>query len=150
MRCPYCDADSDRVVDSRPVREGKAVRRRRECTSCKRRFTTYEYVEPVSLQVVKSDGRREPFNRAKLETGLRLACKKRPVSEADIERIVDEIEDELQALNQGEVGSREVGERVMERLRELDEVAYVRFASVYRKFQDVQAFREELDKMLGE
>ncbi len=149
MKCPYCGKEEDKVIDSRSVQDGKAVRRRRECLSCSKRFTTYEYVENVSLMIVKNDGRREPFDRLKLKTGIELACKKRPVGSKKIEAIVDEIEEKLLALSKGEIEAPVIGEMVMEKLREIDEVAYVRFASVYRKFQDKEQFLQELKKLLG-
>lgn len=149
MRCPYCGSLEDRVVNSRSSREGRAVRRRRECTSCGKRFTTFEYVEDVSLSVVKSDGRREPFDRQKLLNGIRIACTKRPVSIAQIEAIVDEIESEVYSLQEREVSTKQIGELVMDKLRKLDEIAYVRFASVYRAFKDKREFMEELSKLLG-
>lgn len=147
MRCPYCHGTEDRVVDSRTSREGRAVRRRRECLSCGRRFTTYEYVEERSLQVVKRDGSLEPYDRRKLLRSIRLPCAKRSISMAEIEAIVDEIEDELSRRGQDEVESRVIGELVMERLKRLDHVAYVRFASVYRNFQDIDEFVEELREL---
>jgi len=149
MKCPYCGKEEDKVIDSRSVQDGKAVRRRRECLSCSKRFTTYEYVENVSLMIVKNDGRREPFDRLKLKTGIELACKKRPVGSKKIEAVVDEIEERLLALSKGEIEAPVIGEMVMEKLREIDEVAYVRFASVYRKFQDKEQFLQELKKLLG-
>ena len=149
MRCPYCGSLEDRVVDSRSSREGRAVRRRRECTSCRKRFTTFEYVEDVSFSVIKSDGRREPFERQKLLNGIRIACTKRPVSIAQIEAIVDEIESEVYTLQEREVSTKQIGELVMDKLRKLDEVAYVRFASVYRAFKDKREFIEELSKLLS-
>ena len=148
MKCPYCGFEEDRVVDSRSVREGTAVRRRRECLRCKERYTTYEYVEKVELMVVKNDGRQEPFDRGKLIEGIRLACKKRPVGVKKIEAMVDEIEKRIHSLSKGEIESKRVGDVVMDILREVDEVAYVRFASVYRKFQDKTQFVEELKRML--
>ncbi|HEY8375246.1 MAG TPA: transcriptional regulator NrdR [Nannocystis sp.] len=147
MRCPYCHGTEDRVVDSRTSREGRAVRRRRECLSCGRRFTTYEYVEERSLQVVKRDGSLEPYDRRKLLRSIRLPCAKRAISMAEIEAMVDEIEDELSRRGQDEVESRVIGELVMERLKRLDHVAYVRFASVYRNFQDIDEFVEELREL---
>lgn len=149
MKCPYCSKEEDKVIDSRSAQEGKAVRRRRQCLACGKRFTTYEYVENVSLMVVKNDGRREPFDRLKLKTGIELACKKRPVGSKKIEAMVDEIEEKLLSLSKGEIESPLIGEMVMEKLREVDEVAYVRFASVYRKFQDKEQFLQELKKLLG-
>jgi transcriptional repressor NrdR len=148
MKCPFCGFEEDRVVDSRSVREGTGVRRRRECLRCKERFTTYEYVEKVELMVMKNDGRQEPFNRGKLIEGIRLACKKRPIGVKKIEAIVDDVEKRIYSLSKGEVSSKHIGEVVMDILRETDEVAYVRFASVYRKFQDKTQFVEELKRML--
>jgi transcriptional repressor NrdR len=148
MRCPFCGHDKDRVVDSRTSRGGRAVRRRRECEACRKRFTTYEYVEAVSLTVIKNDDRREPFDRQKLQRGIELACNKRPISSKKISSIVDEIEEGLQNLSKPEITSKRVGEEVMKRLKELDEVAYVRFASVYHKFKDVNEFMEELKGFL--
>jgi transcriptional repressor NrdR len=148
MRCPFCGFEEDRVVDSRSVREGRGVRRRRECLRCSERFTTYEYVEKVELMVVKNDGRQEPYDRSKLIEGLRVACKKRPIDQRKIEAMVDEVEKRLYALSKGEVTSKFIGETVMDILRVTDDVAYVRFASVYRKFQDKTEFVEELKRML--
>jgi transcriptional repressor NrdR len=147
MRCPYCHATEDRVVDSRTSREGRAIRRRRECVGCGRRFTTYEVVEERPVQVIKTDGTVESFDRPKLMRSIRLPCVKRPITSADLETMVDAIEDELSGRDQ--VSSRELGELVMARLREKDYVAYVRFASVYRNFQDIDEFRDELEE-LGE
>lgn len=149
MKCPYCGKEEDKVIDSRSVQDGKAVRRRRQCLACAKRFTTYEYVENVSLMVVKNDGRREPFDRQKLRMGIELACKKRPVGSKRIDAMVDEIEEKLLAMSKGEIESPSIGELVMEKLREIDEVAYVRFASVYRKFQDKGQFLDELKKLLS-
>lgn len=147
MRCPYCHESEDRVVDSRTSREGRAVRRRRECLSCGRRFTTYEYVEERALQILKQDGSLEPYDRQKLLQSIRLPCAKRPIPPAVIEAMVDEIEDELSNRPDDEVSSRTIGELVMERLKGLDHVAYVRFASVYRNFQDIDEFVEELREL---
>ncbi len=144
MRCPYCEGTEDRVVDSRTSRGGRAVRRRRECLACGRRFTTYEYVEQRPLQVLKRDGTSEPYERRKLLRSFRLPCAKRPISLSEIEAMVDEIEDELGRAAKEEVESRVIGEMVMERLRKKDYVAYVRFASVYRNFQDLDEFAAEL------
>ncbi len=149
MKCPYCGKEQDKVIDSRGVQEGKAVRRRRQCLACAKRFTTYEYVENVSLMIVKNDGRREPFDRQKLKTGIELACKKRPVGSKKIEAMVEEIEEKLLALSKGEIEAPVIGELVMEKLLETDEVAYVRFASVYRKFKDKEQFLQELKNLLG-
>jgi transcriptional repressor NrdR len=140
----------DKVVDSRLAQEGNAVRRRRECLECKQRFTTYEYIEQTQLNVVKNDGRREPYKRDKLLTGIRLACKKRPIPMDRIDSLVTEIENELyERARGGEVSAKILGELVMEKLRTLDDVAYVRFASVYRKFQDRREFVEELERLSG-
>lgn len=147
MRCPYCHATEDRVVDSRSSREGGAVRRRRECVSCSRRFTTYEYVEERQLQVVKRDGTIESFDRRKLLRSLRLACVKRAVTADDIEVIVAAIEDDLLKRGLDEVETGLIGELVMDRLKARDHVAYVRFASVYRNFQDIDEFYDELREL---
>ncbi len=147
MRCPACGFQKDRVLDSRLTSDGDAIRRRRECLSCKRRFTTYEYVEPP-LVVVKKDGRREPFDREKLLRGMRKACEKRPIGIDALEKIVENVESELTATGKSEVTSQAVGELVMEALRNLDGVAYVRFASVYRSFKDSKEFMEELRRVL--
>lgn len=147
MRCPYCHETEDRVVDSRTSREGRAVRRRRECLSCGRRFTTYEYVEERPLQVLKRDGSIEPYDRRKLLRSVRLPCAKRPITLSEIEAMVDEIEDELNADPRDEIEAGAIGEMVMERLKQCDHVAYVRFASVYRNFQDIDQFVEELREL---
>jgi transcriptional repressor NrdR len=144
VRCPFCGADEDRVVDTRSSQEGRAVRRRRECESCGKRFTTYESVELFPRQVVKRDGRREPYDRQKLLFGIVTACTKRPVNIDTIEAIVDRIEQRLEESGRVEVESRWLGEQVMQELQEADEVAYVRFASVYRQFKDVTEFMNEL------
>ncbi|MEW5875649.1 MAG: transcriptional regulator NrdR [Candidatus Zixiibacteriota bacterium] len=149
MKCPFCGFEEDKVVDSRSVQDGLGVRRRRECLKCKERFTTNEYIEKVELLVLKNDGRQEAFDRGKLIEGIRLACKKRPIGAKKIEALVDEVEKRLYSLSKGEVTSQQIGEVVMDILRETDEVAYVRFASVYRKFQDKAQFLEELKRMLG-
>jgi transcriptional repressor NrdR len=149
MRCPYCGHLEDRVVDSREAQEGQATRRRRECLGCGRRFTTYERLEDVLPQVVKKDGRREPFDRKKIVEGLQVACRKRPISAEQIEEIATGIERKVQELGEKEIKSAVVGEAVMERLRELDPVAYVRFASVYRAFRDVGEFMSELEGLAG-
>ena len=148
MKCPYCNHAKDKVVDSREVGAGDAIRRRRECLSCGRRFTSYERIEEVPYLVIKKDGRREAFDRGKLLSGLHRACEKRPVSAKALTEIVDEIEQMLQDAPDREVEGRRVGERVMERLRELDKVAYVRFASVYRQFEDIEEFMSELRGLL--
>jgi transcriptional repressor NrdR len=145
MRCPYCGHLEDRVVDSREAQEGQATRRRRECLGCARRFTTYERIEDVLPQVVKKDGRREAFDREKIVEGLATACQKRPVSAEQIEALVAGVERQLQELGEREIRTAAIGEAVMQRLRKLDEVAYVRFASVYRAFRDVGEFMTELE-----
>jgi transcriptional repressor NrdR len=149
MRCPFCGHDEDKVIDSRPSDEGSAIRRRRECISCNARFTTYEKVENLPLVVIKKDGTREPFDRDKLISGIMKACEKRPVTTAQIENLVNSIETQSQNSLKREIMSQEIGEMVMERLKLIDEVAYVRFASVYRQFKDVNSFLEELNEMLN-
>jgi len=149
MRCPYCGHLEDRVVDSREAGDGQATRRRRECLGCSRRFTTYERIEEILPAVVKKDGRREPFDRKKILEGLVRACQKRPVSSAQIEALIAAVERQVQELGEKEVPSRVVGEAVMARLRELDPVAFVRFASVYRAFEDVGDFMSELEGLAG-
>ena len=150
MRCPYCGCTESKVVDSRPTDEGERIRRRRECFNCAKRFTTYEIVETTPLMVIKRDNSREPFNREKLTTGLLRACEKRPISMDQIDSVIDKVEARLQATMEREVPSSKVGEYTMEYLRDLDEVAYVRFASVYRKFKDIHSFMEELQRLLQE
>ena len=150
MRCPYCSYSESKVIDSRPAEEGTTIRRRRECLSCGKRFTTYEIMERLPLLVVKRDGSRQSFDRTKIIGGLVKACEKRPVSAEDIERVADEIEQELQSSLEREVSSVQIGEMIMDRLKNLDQVAYVRFASVYRQFKDTNAFLEELNKLLKE
>ncbi|MEX5218346.1 MAG: transcriptional regulator NrdR [Nitrospiraceae bacterium] len=144
MKCPFCDDVEDKVVDSRMAKEGEVIRRRRECLSCKRRFTTYERVEETMPFVVKKDGRREPFDRSKIVSGLKKACEKRPISMATIEAVADRIEKRLQELGETEIASPLVGEEVMKELSQLDQVAYVRFASVYREFKDIDQFMDEI------
>ena len=150
MRCTKCGCLDDKVIDSRGSREGSTIRRRRECLKCGKRFTTYEQVEEQPLMVIKKDGRREPFDRHKLLAGLVKACEKRPVSMDDLERLVDELERELSQQFEREAPSREIGERVMRKLHALDPVAYVRFASVYREFKDVEQFMRELKDLLAQ
>ena len=147
MRCPYCDHQDDKVVDSRSCREGMAIRRRRECVECGKRFTTYEYIEHVPLAVIKSDGRREPFDRGKLLEKVHLACYKTTISIDQIESLVEQVETELGNLTEKEISSKKIGECVMENLRHLNEVAYVRFASVYRQFKDKSDFVRELEQL---
>lgn len=147
MECPYCNKDDDRVVDTRPIKEGRVIRRRRKCNNCEERFTTYEYIQNVELYVIKRDGRREPFDRGKLREGISLACRKRPVSVDTIESIVDQIEEWFMDRASREVESSLIGEEVMEHLRQLDDVSYVRFASVYKKFKDVSEFNQALEEI---
>ena len=149
MKCPFCLHDEDKVIDSRSSNEGKSVRRRRECSKCKKRFTTYEYVEEVPLMVIKKDGRRESFDRNKIISGILKACEKRPVSVEKVEGLVDRVEKELQKSFDKEVKAQVVGELVMDYLHKLDEVAYVRFASVYRQFKDINQFMKELKDLLS-
>jgi transcriptional repressor NrdR len=144
VRCPFCGAAKDRVVDSRESRDGRTIRRRRECLTCARRFTSYEQVEDIPYMVVKNDGRREEFSRAKLMQGLQRATEKRPISPTQLDEIVDAAQNMLRDREDREMTTREIGAYVMERLRELDDVAYVRFASVYRKFADIGEFMNEL------
>ncbi|UCD62730.1 MAG: transcriptional repressor NrdR [Candidatus Zixiibacteriota bacterium] len=148
MKCPACGHEEDKVVDSRPSQDGRAVRRRRECLGCHERYTTYEYVEQGTLTVIKSDGRREPYDRYKLLHGMKLACNKRPVTGKELEAMVDDLENQIKGRGKNEVTSQEIGELVMEKLRQTDEIAYVRFASVYRKFKDKAEFLEEMKKLL--
>ncbi len=147
MRCPFCSNTEDRVVDSRESREGDVIRRRRECTKCERRFTSYEKIESIPFQVVKRDQRREPFDREKLMRGLQVASRKRPISQDALERVADSIEVAMHDSGEREISSQQIGSMVMSRLRDLDPVAYVRFASVYRRFEDVDAFVKELHKL---
>ena len=146
MRCPFCANLEDRVVDSRESREGDVIRRRRECAKCERRFTSYEKIEIPTFQVVKRDQRREAFDRAKLMQGLQVACRKRPVPQGQLESIADAIEQSMADAGEREISTQRLGTMVMDRLRDLDPVAYVRFASVYRRFEDVDAFVKELNR----
>jgi transcriptional repressor NrdR len=148
MKCPYCSEIDNKVIDSRMTKEGNAVRRRRECIACKHRFTTYERVEGLPLVLIKKDGRRETFDRAKVLGGMQKACQKRNISVNTLEEFVDELERELQEMGEKEIPSSVVGERVMTKLHELDDVAYVRFASVYREFKDINDFMSELKDLL--
>ncbi len=150
MKCPFCGFADNRVIDSRLGKEGNSIRRRRECLQCERRFTTYERVEEILPLVVKKDGRRQPFNRLKVIAGMQRACEKRPVSFATIEQIVDQLERQLQESGDREVDSSHIGKVVMDALHEIDEVAYVRFASVYRQFKDINEFMDELKDILAE
>jgi len=148
MRCPYCDNQDTKVIDSRHTEEGHAIRRRRECIKCAQRFTTYEKVESLPIVVIKKDKTREMFNREKLLAGLTRACEKRPVEAAKLDLLVDKIESDLQNTLKREISTKEIGEKVMEGLKNIDEVAYVRFASVYRQFKDVNTFIAEVNKLL--
>ena len=150
MKCPYCGESDSKVVDSRHTDEGGSIRRRRECHNCQRRFTTYETVESLPIIVIKKDGGREPFDRNKLLKGLFKACEKRPVSRKELETLVNEVEQYFQNRLMTEVESREIGELTIEKLRKLDDIAYVRFASVYRHFQDLSSFMSELNKLMSE
>ena len=144
MKCPFCDELEDKVVDSRMAKEGEVIRRRRECLGCKRRYTTYERVDEILPMVVKKDGRRESFDRTKILAGLKKACEKRPISTVTIEAVTDRIEKRIQEMGETEIESRVVGEELMKELHQLDQVAYVRFASVYREFKDIDQFMDEL------
>ncbi|MCH4000015.1 MAG: transcriptional regulator NrdR [Lachnospiraceae bacterium] len=148
MKCPYCGKEDTRVIDSRPADGDTSIRRRRICDACGKRFTTYEKIETIPLVVIKKDNNREPYDRSKIEGGILRACHKRPVSINQIKKLVDEIETEIYSREEKEISSREIGELVMSRLKDLDPVAYVRFASVYREFKDVETFMDELKKIL--
>ena len=150
MKCPYCGYKESKVVDSRPAEEGSSIRRRRECLSCGKRFTTYETVESLPMVVVKKDGSRQSFDRRKVLGGMIRACEKRPVPLAELEKIAEEIEQDLQNSMEREISTEAIGEKVMERLRNVDQVAYVRFASVYRQFKDIDTFMTELNKLLAD
>ena len=150
MKCPYCGYSESKVIDSRPADENSSIRRRRECLSCGKRFTTYETVESLPMVVVKKDGSRQSFDRRKVLGGMIRACEKRPVPLADLEKIAEEIEQDLQNSMEREVSTETIGEKVMERLRNVDQVAYVRFASVYRQFKDIDTFMTELNKLLAD
>ncbi|HHY23171.1 MAG TPA: transcriptional repressor NrdR [Clostridiaceae bacterium] len=150
MKCPFCSFEEDKVIDSRQIDEGITIRRRRECLNCSRRFTTYEKIETIPIMVIKKDKSRQPFSREKILNGLMRASEKRPVSITDLEGIVNEIESHIYNSTQKEITSKEIGEMVMTRLKDLDEVAYVRFASVYRQFTDLNTFMKELRKILDE
>lgn len=150
MRCPFCATDEDKVIETRVSKDGSEIRRRRECEGCKRRFTTYERIEESMPLVIKSDGRREPFDRNKIEHGMRAAVAKRPVSRDQIANLAFEVEREISELGLNEINARQIGERVLPRLRALDQVAYVRFASIYRDFRDLEGFVKEVDALRGE
>jgi len=149
MRCPFCKNENSKVVDSRPARNGRAIRRRRECLRCGERFTTYEQVEEIQPMVVKKDGRREPFERRKVIEGILKACEKRPISVNRVEAFVDELEKDIQEKGATEIDSKEIGEQVMSRLRQWDDVAYVRFASVYKQLKDLKEFMAQLQELLA-
>ncbi len=149
MKCPYCGANKDKVVDSREIKNGTEIRRRRECLVCGRRFTTYERIELIPVMVVKKDGSREAFSREKIIKGLLKACEKRPVSMDSLEEIADEIENFAEKERKGEITAKEIGEIIMERLKALDKVAYVRFASVYKEFRDLDEFYREIEVLKG-
>ncbi|MBR5472250.1 MAG: transcriptional repressor NrdR [Oscillibacter sp.] len=150
MKCPFCGHSESKVIDSRPAEEGASIRRRRECLACSKRFTTYETVESLPMVVVKKDGSRQSFDRRKVLGGMIRACEKRPVPLAELERIAEEIEQDLQNSMEREISTEAIGEKVMDRLRSVDQVAYVRFASVYRQFKDIDTFMAELNKLLAE
>ena len=150
MKCPYCSYSESKIIDSRPADEGTSIRRRRECLSCGKRFTTYETVESLPMVVIKKDGSRQSFDKQKILGGMIRACEKRPVPLAELEKIADEIEQDLQNSMDREISTESIGERVMEKLRSVDQVAYVRFASVYRQFKDIDTFMAELNKLLAE
>lgn len=148
MKCPFCGKENTRVIDSRPAEDSNSIRRRRQCDACEKRFTTYEKIETIPLVIIKKDNNREPYNRAKLEAGIMRSCHKRPISIDQITALVDEVENTIFNMEEKEVPSHKIGELLMERLKSLDQVAYVRFASVYREFKDVNTFMDELKKIL--
>lgn len=150
MKCPFCGFYDSKVIDSRPANDGTTIRRRRECLDCQRRFTTYEIIERTPLVVIKRDGSRQAFDKMKIINGMLRACEKRPISMSQLEMIADDIEQELRGKLESEINSDKIGEMIMERLKDLDEVAYVRFASVYRSFKDINTFMNELTKLLGD
>ena len=149
MKCPYCGSEETRVTDSRPVEESNSIRRRRQCDSCGKRFTTYEKIETIPMVVIKMDHTRQQYDRAKIEAGVMRACYKRPIPVDEIKKMIDRVETELYNQGGGEVKSAEIGEKIMDGLKELDPVAYVRFASVYREFKDVGTFMDELKKIIN-
>ena len=148
MKCPFCNTSDTKVIDSRPAEDNASIRRRRQCIKCNKRFTTYEKLETMPLMVIKKDNTREPYDRSKIESGIIRSCHKRPVSSQMVETIVNEIENRIFSLEDREIPTTVIGEMVMDRLKELDEVAYVRFASVYREFKDVNTFMSEIESML--
>ena len=149
MKCPFCGHENTRVIDSRPAEENNSIRRRRVCDECNKRFTTYEKIETIPLIIIKKDNNRETYDRAKIEAGVLRACHKRPVSAAQISQLVDEVETEIFSMEEKEIPSQIIGELVMNKLKDLDAVAYVRFASVYREFKDINTFMDELKKVLN-
>lgn len=149
MKCPFCSFEESKVIDSRPTEEGEKIRRRRECVNCQKRFTTYEIIETLPIIVIKKDKTREVFDREKIRGGILRSCQKRPVSLSTIEKMIDDIENTLQNSLDREVSSDKIGELVMEKLKDVDEIAYVRFASVYRQFKDINTFMDELNKLLS-
>lgn len=149
MKCPYCGFEENKVIDSRTSKDAQSVRRRRECVECGRRFTTYEYIEKVPVFIIKRDGRREPYSREKILEGIRTACRKRSVSSEQIEDMVNKIEQYIFSKDSGEVPSEEIGNMIMELLRGVDEISYIRFASVYRQFKDMNEFMDELGKLIN-
>ena len=150
MKCPFCGFHDSKVIDSRPADDGATIRRRRECLDCQKRFTTYEIIERMPIAVIKRDGSRQSFDKIKIINGMLRACEKRPITMSQIENIADDIEQELRGALETEINSDHIGEMVMDRLKDLDEVAYVRFASVYRSFKDINTFMDELTKLLGD
>lgn len=148
MKCPFCQAQDTKVIDSRPAEDNSSIRRRRQCESCNKRFTTYEKLETIPLMVIKKDDTRENYDRSKIEAGIIQSCHKRPVSTVVIRKTVDDIENQIYAMEVSEIPTKKIGELVMEKLKDLDEVAYVRFASVYREFKDVNTFMDEIAKLL--
>ena len=148
MKCPYCECIESKVIDSRPVDDGASIRRRRECLNCEKRFTTYEQIESVPLVVIKKDGKRQVYNRQKLMNGILRACEKTPVTYPQIESLVGEIESNMYSRLDKEISSNEIGELIMDRLKQINDIAYVRFASVYREFKDVNTFLDELNRLL--
>ncbi len=147
MMCPFCQSPNIRVIDKRSTGEGQAIRRRRECESCNKRFTTYERIESPNIYIIKKDGRREPFDRAKLEKGIIRACEKRPISMDSISRVVDNIQSRLMHQDSVEISSSEVGKAVMQELKKIDKIAYIRFASVYKQFKDIESMQKEIEKI---
>ncbi|MDY6787801.1 MAG: transcriptional regulator NrdR [candidate division WOR-3 bacterium] len=148
MKCPYCGFEENRVIDSRTSKDGLSVRRRRECVECQRRFTTYEYIEKIPVFIIKRDGRREPYNREKIVDGITIACKKRPVSSEQIQDIVDNTEKFIFSHESGEIKSSSIGTKIMDLLKQTDEISYIRFASVYRQFKDMKEFMDELNTLI--